>query len=223
MTTWPFGNLPMFHYRGILLDPPWRFDTWSKKGQGKSPDAHYPTMTPKQIRALPVGDLARSGMPGAPDGCLLFLWATAPHLEIAMDCLKHWGFKYVTMGAWHKRTVHGKTGFGPGYVLRSACEPFLIGKIGDPQYNDTSAARSQRNIIDAKLGAHSEKPDNQYEIMEALVPGPLIELFARCKEDGTPWARPGWDGWGLEMSARLTPEARVAIDGGTARPSLPGL
>ena len=167
MTHWPFRDLPMFHYRCILADPPWHFATWSRKGQGKSPSAHYPTMTHKEILDLPVGDLARSGGPGFQDGCLLFLWATAPHLELAMQCLKRWGFGYVTMGAWHKRTVHMKTAFGTGYVLRSACEPFLIGRIGDPVYNDTTAARSQRNLIDARIGEHSAKPNQQYEIMEA--------------------------------------------------------
>lgn len=206
----------MFHYRCILADPPWRFDTWSRKGQGKSPDAHYPTMTPKQIKALPVGDLARSGMPGRPDGCLLFLWATAPHLEIAMECLRRWGFAYVTMGAWHKRTVHGKTSFGTGYVLRSACEPFLIGRIGDPIYNDTKAARSQRNLIDAIAREHSVKPDRQYELLEALTQGPRVELFARRPRDG-------WDRWGLEAERRLTPEERKAIQDGLSTAVLPGM
>ena len=203
MSKWPFNDLPMFNYRCILADPPWRFDTWSKKGQGKSPDAYYPTMTPKQIKELPVGDLARSGAPGFQDGCLLFLWSTAPHMEIAMECLKRWGFSYVTMGAWHKRTVTLKTAFGTGYVLRSACEPFLIGRIGKPLYNDTRAARSQRNLIDAKLGEYSAKPDRQYEIMESLVGGPRVELFARCGADGKVRSRDGWDGWGLEAQQRL--------------------
>ena len=225
MTHWPFRDLPMFHYRCILADPPWHFATWSRKGQGKSPSAHYPTMTHKEILDLPVGDLARSGGPGFQDGCLLFLWATAPHLELAMQCLKRWGFGYVTMGAWHKRTVHMKTAFGTGYVLRSACEPFLIGRIGDPVYNDTTAARSQRNLIDARIGEHSAKPNQQYEIMEALVGGPRVELFARCSPDGRIWSRDGWDGWGLEMQSRLdaASEGQVEVEAPQKPANLPGI
>lgn len=225
---WPFGDLPMFHFRTILMDVPWAFRTWSKKGLGKSPDEHYPTMSLADIKALPVGDLARSGTAGNPDGCLLFMWATAPMLPEALDCMKRYGFTFKTMGAWHKRTVHHKTVFSTGYILRSACEPFLIGTIGEPQYNDSTAARSQRNIIDAIARAHSEKPDDQYKILEALMPGPRVELFARCKEDGTPWCRSGWSGWGLEMQRRLSVEERGATDvepegcSSTVLPMLPG-
>jgi N6-adenosine-specific RNA methylase IME4 len=41
-------------------------------------------------------------------------------------------------------------------------------------------------------GRHSEKPDWQYELIEAYFPSlPKIELKARR-------ARPGWDSWGLD-------------------------
>jgi len=39
---------------------------------------------------------------------------------------------------------------------------------------------------------HSRKPDEIYARIEALVPGPYLELFARQQ-------RPGWDSWGHEV------------------------
>jgi N6-adenosine-specific RNA methylase IME4 len=47
-------------------------------------------------------------------------------------------------------------------------------------------------VIEAAVGAHSEKPTAVYELVEAYFPNlPKIEINARK-------ARPGWDNWGLE-------------------------
>jgi N6-adenosine-specific RNA methylase IME4 len=73
---WPFGGLMPMRYGAILADPPWAYDMRSDKGYGKSPEAHYSTLSPGAIKALPVGQLA------GPD-CLLFLWSTFPHLPVA--------------------------------------------------------------------------------------------------------------------------------------------
>jgi MT-A70 len=49
-----------------------------------------------------------------------------------------------------------------------------------------------RSAIEAPKGAHSEKPDFQYEIAEKYFPNlPKIELNARR-------SRPGWLSWGGE-------------------------
>ena len=180
-----FENLTPLRYGGIIADPATEFKTRSRKGEGRSPQRHYRTMTLEEICALPVHELA------AP-GCLLLMWTTFPLLEKSFEILKAWQFTYITGGAWHKKTKHGKDGFGTGYVLRSASEPFLLGRIGRPPYRDTTAARSVRNIIEAPLQEHSRKPDDAHEIIETLVPGPYCELFAR-----RPY--PGWEVWGDEL------------------------
>lgn len=165
----------------MIADPPWRFALRSGKGEGKSPQAQYACADVETLALLPVETLA------APN-CLMLMWATFPMLQEALWLMQQWGFRYVTGGAWHKRTVHGKTAFGTGYVLRSASEPFLIGARGQPAVK----SRSERNIIDAVAREHSRKPDEQYDMMDRLagdVAG--IELFARQR-----W--PGWQAWGNE-------------------------
>jgi N6-adenosine-specific RNA methylase IME4 len=42
------------HYKVIYADPPWTFATYSKKGKGRSAEAHYDTMTLADIKALPL-------------------------------------------------------------------------------------------------------------------------------------------------------------------------
>lgn len=187
---WPFGDLAPLSYDLILADPATRFETRSAAGEAKSPQAQYPTMTWEELAAMPVADLGRGDT-------LLMMWACWPTLPQSMQLLKDWGFRYVTGGAWHKRTKHGKTAFGTGYVLRSASEPYLIGTLGNP-----TTANNVRNIIatedlaviDAERREHSRKPDEQYEVCERLVPNAVrfVELFARNR-------RPGWDAWGNEL------------------------
>ena len=48
----------MKKYGVIYADPPWYYRVWSKKGAGRSAEAHYPTMSMEAIKALPVADLA---------------------------------------------------------------------------------------------------------------------------------------------------------------------
>lgn len=183
---WPFGNLAPLRYSVLLIDPPWQFKNWSKKGEWKNASRHYRCMPTDEICRLPIGHLA------APH-CAAVVWATAPMLEDAMRALKAWGFEYKSMGCWAKRTRRDNAWqFGGGYIMRGAVEPFLIGTIGDPTRKDTKAARSVRNLIVAPVREHSRKPDQMFDAIEALYDGPYAEVFSRTE-------RPGWDCWGDEV------------------------
>lgn len=184
----------------IMADPPWSFDNFSAAGEAKNAKAHYACTPVDWIRDLPVGLLAG-------EHCLLWLWATNPMLPEAMTVLAAWGFTFKTAGTWIKRTRHGKVGFGTGYVLRSANEPFLIGTIGAPKtgrstrsaiVTDAAGAAFAGDwpacavTIEAATREHSAKPDAAYAAAEDLMPDARrIELFSRRD-------RPGWAVWGNE-------------------------
>ncbi len=178
---WPFDPLPPLAFDVVLADPPWSFATYSAAGKGKSAEAHYATMTLDAIKVLPVGQLARGD-------AWLWLWATHPMIDVAIDVMRAWGFRFVTSGVWSKRSENGLA-FGTGYVLRCASEPFLIGAMGKPRV----ASRSVRTIIEAPRREHSRKPDESYREAERLFgPGRRADLFARE-------SRPGWEPWGHEV------------------------
>ena len=182
--TWPFGDLRMFGYGMIMTDPPWSFDHWSAKGAtNKSARGQYDVMTLDDIKEMPVGQLAS-------DNAVLWLWATHPMLPQAIDAMKIWGFRFVTSGAWVKRTATGKLAFGTGYRLRCASEPFLIGVVGNPE-----TPRNIRTVIEGPVREHSRKPDEAYAIAERMTPPGAFrcELFARER-------RPGWDAFGNESN-----------------------
>lgn len=189
MSGWPFGTLNMFGYDAILADPPWPYAMRSEKGYAKSPEAHYATMSIEDIAALPVAHLAGHD-------CYLFLWSTWPHMPVALDVMRAWGFEYVTGGSWTKRTKNWNLAMGTGFVLRSACEPFLVGKIGRPR----TQSKSDRNLllapedipdsIEAIRREHSRKPVQMRRMIERLLPDATrCELFGRE-------AWPGSEVWG---------------------------
>lgn len=183
---WPFGDLMPFRYGKIAADPPWWFDLYSKKGESKSPHAHYALMPDAELLALPVGQLAGRD-------CALWMWATAPRLDFAHAVLRAWGFQFVTAGTWHKTTVHRRTSWGTGYWLRSVSEFFLIGKIGNPPIDLSFAARTP-NLFRARRREHSRKPPNAHRYLDGILPNEFgCELFARQ-------SRAGWDCWGNEAS-----------------------
>lgn len=182
MTPWPFGNLQMFGYGCILADPPWAYEMYSEKGYEKSPEAHYTTMSDEALLDLPVGPLANGD-------CALLLWAVWPKLPLALECVKRWGFKYVTGGNWIKTTKDGTAlKIGPGYNFRSACEPFILARTGISQARLTNLP----NVIIAPAREHSRKPDEMRTIATRMTPkARRCELFAR-----EPW--PGNEVWGNE-------------------------
>lgn len=182
--TFPQGQFGVIH-----ADPAWSYQMYSDKGHGKSPHAHYQCMSMDELKGMRDDILFAT----APDA-VLFMWAVWPMLPDALELMKEWGFQYKTGGAWHKRSKTWlpeceapKSAFGTGYILRSACEPFLIGTRGEPKAKN----RSTRNIIEAAVREHSRKPDSTIEMLENLFDGPYLELFARTK-------REGWSVWGNE-------------------------
>lgn len=177
---WPFGEFAPGSYGLIVADPPWHFSVYSEKGEEKSAQAHYDTMSIDEIARLPVGDLAAQS-------CVLWLWATAPMIDQQIAIAARWGFTFKTSGVWVKTTRTGKLAFGTGYVLRNCHEPFIIATSGSPQ-----TSKSVRSVVMAPGREHSRKPDVAFEVAEQLVPNVArIELFSREN-------RTGWDAWGDE-------------------------
>ncbi len=167
-------------YSVIYADPPWKYD--HSKAANRNIENHYPTMELVELCALPVAELCNHP-------CILFMWATAPKLEQALEVLNAWGFTYTTCGVWDKQHI------GMGYYFRQQTELLLIGKKGDMP-SPPVESRSP-SLYSEKRGKHSQKPGYYYKLVESMYPDyPKIELFSRNKRDK------GWDSWGNESNNR---------------------
>jgi N6-adenosine-specific RNA methylase IME4/ParB-like chromosome segregation protein Spo0J len=169
------GRFPL-----LYADPPWQYEHLVS---GSSEiENHYPTMELDAICKLPVPDVCL-------DDCMLFLWATSPKLEEALQVLRAWGFTYRTCLVWVKDKI------GMGYYARQRHELLLIGARGEPLVPSPDCRLD--SVIEAPRGEHSAKPEVVRERIERMYPalfGYYLELFQRS-------SREGWVGWGYEASA----------------------
>jgi N6-adenosine-specific RNA methylase IME4 len=101
--------------------------------------------------------------------------------------MEYLGFRYVTNMAWGK-VDNGRIQMGLGQYLRGAHELCLFGVRG----RLPAASRSIPSLVLAPRGQHSQKPQEAYDAIEQVTPGPRLEMFARAP-------RPGWDVWGSEV------------------------
>lgn len=178
------------------MDPPWSFDAYS--GDGGTPhrtaEDHYRTLSLAGMQALPVGDIAAAD-------CALFMWVVGSHLDQAIALAASWGFAFKTDAFyWIKQRLINAdqidlfTGdiaeprMGFGYWTRKAVEPCLLFTRGKPRRR----SKGVRQAIIKPRREHSRKPDCQYALIEQLVAGPYLEMFARTR-------RPGWSSWGNEV------------------------
>lgn len=188
----------MRKYNIIYADPPWRYKTYSSKGQKRSAERHYHTMELSEIKALPINEIAA-------DDCTLFMWTTVPHLKECFSVIEAWGFEYKTIAfVWVKKNRKSDGLFwGMGHWTRANAELCILATKGHPK----RISASVHQVIISPVEEHSKKPDEVRERIITLVGAlPRIELFARQRTDG-------WDAWGNEVECDISIDGYVAKEG----------
>ena len=175
-------------FRCFYVDPPWMYD--NSGAQGSCP---YPDMTTEDLEELPLRRLAHA------DGATLFLWATAPKLDLALHLVAAWGFTYRDTMFWRKVDARGRICVGTGHWVRSCVEVLIIATCG-PRPGLDAEARVPQVLVAARAN-HSAKPEAMRRLLATLQPGvgpgEKIELFARGS------GRKGWARWGLDLTGYL--------------------
>lgn len=188
-----FDPLPRGEADIGVFDYPWPHDVWSDKGNLKSPEAHYETMPLSDIAKTRPQDLIHRR------GVAVF-WCTWPLIGKQVRIIEEsFGLTVKTGGAWSKRTRSGALRLGPGKIVRTVCEPFLIACKPKHQLKARGAARNLIETMEALevpglAREHSRKPDEFYDLLESLTPGwTRLDVFTRA-------TRKGWRGWGKEKN-----------------------
>lgn len=164
-------------YGAAVIDPPWDVSQKGKYGA----ERHYDLMPLDRIYGLPVDDLM------LPDSHI-FLWATNGTLEEAFKIARHWGFEPKNLIIWIKATPS----LPLGYWFRNYVEFAIFAARG----HVSRRIKNQPNIIFAPTQDHSHKPEELYNIVRRVSPGPYLELFARRTE-------PDFDAWGNEIASDI--------------------
>ncbi len=117
---------------------------------------------------------------------MLFLWATSPKVEEALQVMKAWGFTYRTCAVWVKDKI------GLGYWFRQQHELLLVGVRG--KFPPPEPGTREPSVIQGDRTEHSAKPEIVRELIEHWWPTlGRVELFCR-----TP--RKGWSVWGNQSA-----------------------
>jgi N6-adenosine-specific RNA methylase IME4 len=176
----------------VVADCPWKFG--DKLPGVRGAESHYDCMTTYELMQIKLPPIAGDA--------ILFQWSVASMLQDAIDVSRSWGFTLKTQLVWVK-TKNGVVddtveetdlAFGMGRSVRAAHETCLIATRG--KYTKLIANHSVRSVMFAERQEHSRKPDKFYDIVESMVQGPYLELFARRP-------RSGWTGIGKELGTIL--------------------
>ena len=188
-----YPPLPNKQFSIVYADPPWHYNGklqfdrsgtlaenqgWQRDVFVSAASFKYPTLKTSELKKLDVRSITE-------DDSLLFLWATNPHLEQAIELGTAWGFEYKTVAFVWNKMVHN-----PGQYTLSYCELCLLFKKG--LIPRPRGARNIKQLLNIPRNGHSEKPHQVAKYIEKMFPTQKkIELFARVK-------RTGWEAWGLE-------------------------
>ncbi|KAI9208554.1 MT-A70-domain-containing protein [Polychytrium aggregatum] len=151
----------------IIMDPPWQL---ASNTPTRGVAITYHQLPDVCIEELPIEKLQTNGF--------IFIWVINNKYVKAFDLMEKWGYSYVDDITWVKQTVNRRMAKGHGYYLQHAKETCLVGRKGrDPagcQHNVMS------DVIFSERRGQSQKPEELYEMVEALVPnGKYLEIFGR--------------------------------------------
>ena len=184
-------------YAAILADCPWPYDNQFCYGGQRAAAENYDVMSLEQLKALPVAQIAAAD-------AALFLWATYPFIQEALDLIPHWGFLYKSYAFDWVKLRGDKPQFGLGQWFRGSSEVCLLAVRGKPERRDAGVRQlietmdeGEGRTLRSEAGRHSAKPAEVRARIERLLGDvPRIELFARERASG-------WDAWGNEVESDI--------------------
>jgi N6-adenosine-specific RNA methylase IME4 len=185
--------LPNKRYDIAYLDPPWYY--YGSPIKDAAAGKHYPLMPLEELAAI---DLRRILNQRA----AVFLWATCPRLNFALQLIEAWRLHYRGVAyVWVKVNKRGQIIAGQGIpptftkptselllaaTTNATGRPFPIRDLAQPQ------------VVLHPRSAHSEKPAIFRGLIERLCGRRArIELFARSRA-------PGWDVWGAQLPSQTS-------------------
>src|SRR6185437_9296670 len=181
-----FQNLPEKNYSVVVCDPPWHY--YGSPTKMGAAGKEYDLLSPEEIQSFPMGDIVAN--PG-----VVFLWATCPKLDVAIETLRAWGLHYKGVGfVWVKTRKDGTPLKAQG-VRASTVKPITeLVLVGSKRKNGRPLPLADEGVLQtifAPKRKHSQKPDEIFTRIDALYPSyDKLECFGRGKP------QPGWDIWG---------------------------
>lgn len=179
--------LPAGPYDIVYADPPWHY--YGSPIKDAAAAKHYPLMSQEELATLPVRKIMAKK-------AALFLWATCPRLDFAIDLIEKWQLHYRGVAyVWVKTNGRGEIIRGQGVpptFTKPTTELLLTATTMPTGRPFPILDLAQAQVVLHERSQHSRKPTIFRRLIEELSGDrPRIELFAREKAGG-------WDSWGAE-------------------------
>lgn len=179
--------LPNKRYDIVYVDPPWYY--YGSPVKDAAAAKHYPLMSLEELAAIDLRAILSKR-------AAVFMWATCPRLNFAIDLINAWGLHYRGVAyVWVKVNRRGEPIAGQGVpptFTKPTSELLLVATTNATGRPFPILDLAQAQVVLEPRGAHSEKPAVFRTFIERLCgKRPRIELFARTRVAG-------WDAWGAE-------------------------
>ena len=163
--------VPDKQYGTLVIDPPWPMKKIEREVRPNQVEFDYPTMDYDQLRAFRSTFQRLTAA-----NCHVFMWTTQRFLPMALRLFEDYDVKYVLTMVWHK-----PGGFQPVGLPQYNCEFVLYGRVGSPEFIDTTAFNC---CFEAARTEHSRKPDEFYDLVRRVTTGERIDVFSREPREG---------------------------------------
>lgn len=188
---------PRCRYDIVYADPPWFYYGSTVKDAAAA--KHYPLMTQDDLASLPLRSIMSQR-------AALFLWATGPRLNFAIELIERWGLHYRGVAyVWVKTNRNGRVIHGQGVppTFTKPTTEFVLAATTKPTGRPFPLLDlAQGQVVLEPRGKHSQKPDVFRRLITQLCgERSRIELFARERVRG-------WDAWGPDLLPQAGPVKR---------------
>lgn len=179
---------PLEAYDIVYADPPWFY--YGSRTKDAAAGKHYPLMDQEALMKLPVRSIMSKR-------AVLFLWATGPRLNFAVELIERWGLHYRGVAyVWVKVNRRGEVIRGQG-VTPTFTKPtteFILAATTMPTGRPFPLQDlAQGQVVMEPRAEHSRKPAVFRKLITQLCgERSRIELFARSRTSG-------WESWGPEI------------------------
>lgn len=179
--------LPKACFPVIYCDVPWKNEVYDEE-TGNDKPYPYPPMTLKEINAL----FTPENSPAMKD-CVIFFWATANRVDLAIDILRNAGFTVKSQIIWDKVNQ------GTGRWVFDCHEVLIIATRGN--IPAPVPGTQMRSIYREAKAEHSRKPVRFAQMIQDIYPDlPKLEMFQRAAslEKDDVRLNGQWTFWGAE-------------------------
>jgi len=165
------NNIPAMiegKFQTIVIEAPWKLSKIEREMKLNRFGFEYSVMNIDQLKKIPIQDKLDS------EG-FVYLWVTQKFMSSGFALFEKWNLKFIFMMVWHKNG-----GIQQPDLPQDNAEFVMVGKKGSPPFSDLMDFQT---CFSADSREHSGKPDEFYNLIKRVSPGPYLQMYGLEERD----------------------------------------